>query len=109
MKYKKMKFNKILSELDSEEKARAWIWLAKFDGKEFCCPSCSGDKFYQHKKNPEIRECKDCHLYVRIRAKTIFQYSKVPLLIWLKAGVVKMWLNQAFKLNLLLFFLFTFK
>lgn len=85
MKYKKMKFNKILNELDSEEKARAWIWLAKFDGKEFCCPACSGEQFYQHKKNPEIRECKVCHLYVRIRAKTIFQYSKVPLLIWLKA------------------------
>ena len=80
-----MKFNKILSELDSEEKARAWVWLAKFDGKEFCCSACNGEQFYQHKKNPEIRECKDCHLYIRIRAKTIFQYSKVPLLIWLKA------------------------
>jgi hypothetical protein len=85
MKYQKMKCNKILSELNSEEKARAWIWLAKFDGKEFFCPTCSGEHFYQHKKNPEIRECKNCHLYVRLRVNTIFQYSKVPLLIWLKA------------------------
>jgi len=85
MKYQKLKCNKILIELDSEEKARAWIWLAKFDGKEFFCPACSRENFYQHKKNPEIRECKDCRLYVRIRVKTIFQYSKVPLLIWLKA------------------------
>lgn len=84
MKYQKMKCNKILSELDSEEKARAWIWLAKFDGKEFFCSVCSGENFYQHKKNPEIRECKDCHSHVRLRVKTIFQYSKVPLLIWLK-------------------------
>ena len=30
MKYQKMKCNKILAELDSEEKARSWIWLAKF-------------------------------------------------------------------------------
>jgi len=40
MKYRKLKFNKLLKELDCEEKARAWIWLAKFDGKEFICPKC---------------------------------------------------------------------
>lgn len=80
-----MKCNKILNELDSEEKARLWIWLAKFDGKEFSCPKCNSENFYQHKKNPEIRECKNCHFYVRLRSKTIFQYSKISLLIWLKA------------------------
>jgi hypothetical protein len=85
MKYQKMKCNKILAELDSEEKARSWIWLAKFDGKEFSCMKCSGEKFYQHKKNPEIRECQNCHSRVRLRANTIFQNSKMPLLIWLKA------------------------
>jgi len=85
MKYQRMKFNKILKELNSEEKARLWIWLAKFDGKEFVCPKCINENFYQHKKNPEIRECKSCHLYVRMRAKTIFQNSKIPSLIWLKA------------------------
>ena len=85
MKYRRMKFNKILKELDSEEKARSWIWLAKFDGKEFCCTKCSSEKFYQHKKSPEVRECKDCHFEVRIRANTIFHRSKIPMLIWLKA------------------------
>ena len=50
----KMQCNKILKELDSEEKARLWSWLAKFDGKEFSCPRCNGEDFYQHKKNPEI-------------------------------------------------------
>ena len=85
MKYQRMKFNKILKELDSEEKARLWVWLAKFDGKKFVCPKCSGESFYQHNKNPEIRECKNCHLYVRLRANTIFQNSKVPMLVWLKA------------------------
>jgi hypothetical protein len=43
-----MKFNKILKELYSEEKARLWVWLAKFDGKEFVCSRCSGKEFYQH-------------------------------------------------------------
>jgi len=35
MKYRRMKFTKILQELDSEEKARSWVWVAKFDGKNF--------------------------------------------------------------------------
>jgi len=85
LKYQRMKFSKIVKELDSEEKARAWIWLAKFDGKEFVCPKCSSEYYYQQKVQPEIRKCKTCGLRVRIRANTIFQNSKIPLLIWLKA------------------------
>ena len=85
MNYRRMKFNKILKELDSEEKARAWVWLARFNGKEFCCTKCCSEDFYQHKKNPEVRECKACHIEVRLRANTIFHRSKIPMLIWLKA------------------------
>ena len=85
LKYRRMKFSKILKELDSEEKARAWIWLAKFDGKDFVCPKCQGEHYYQQKVNPEIRKCKTCGLRLRIRANTIFQNSKLSLLIWLKA------------------------
>lgn len=84
MQYAHMRFWKIMNELDSEEKARAWIWLAKFDGKEFTCPKCKNETYYQHHKSPEIRECKKCHFEVRIRANTIFQKSKTPLLTWLK-------------------------
>lgn len=62
-----------------------WVWLAKFDGKMFICPECKHEDFYQHKKNPEIRECKSCHMYVRLRVNTIFQSSKLPMLTWLKA------------------------
>ena len=85
LKYHRMKFSKILKELDTESKARAWIWLAKFDGKDFICPKCLGESYYQQKVKPEIRKCKTCGLRVRIRANTIFQHSKIPLLIWLKA------------------------
>lgn len=85
MKYQRMKFGKILKELDTEEKARAWIWLAKFDSKDFVCPKCFGEHYYQQKVISEIRKCKACGLRVRIRANTIFQNSKIPLLIWLKA------------------------
>jgi ISXO2-like transposase domain len=84
MQYAHMRFWKIMNELDSEEKARAWIWLAKFDGKEFTCLKCKNETYYQHHKSPEIRECKKCHFEVRIRANTIFQKSKTPLLTWLK-------------------------
>jgi len=85
MKYRRMKFTKILQELDSEEKARSWVWVAKFDGKNFLCPKCQHEEFYQHKKSPEVRECKKCHFDVRLRANTIFQHSKTPMLVWLKA------------------------
>jgi hypothetical protein len=85
VKYRRMKFSRILRELDSEEKARAWVWLAKFDGKEFVCPKCGAESFYQHRKNPEVRECKVCHFEVRLRANTIFQNSKTPMLLWLRA------------------------
>jgi len=85
LKYQRMKFGKILRELDSEEKARAWIWLAKFDGKDFVCPHCLGETYYQQKTNPEIRKCKTCGQRIRIKANTIFQNSKIPLLTWLKA------------------------
>lgn len=85
MQYPHMKFCKLLSELDSEEKARAWIWLAKFDGKKFVCPKCSNETYWQHHKNPEVRECNRCHFEVRLRANTIFQHSKTSLLIWLRA------------------------
>lgn len=85
MKYAQMKFCKLLSELDSEEKARAWIWLAKFDGKEFICPKCANATYYQHRKKAEVRECKNCHFAVRLRANTIFQNSKIALLTWLRA------------------------
>jgi transposase-like protein len=80
-----MKFTKILQELDSEEKARIWVWAAKFDGKNFLCLKCRHEEFYQHKKSPEVRECKNCHFDVRLRANTIFQHSKTPMLVWLKA------------------------
>lgn len=85
MKYPQIKFCKLLGELDSEEKARSWIWLAKFDGKEFTCPKCANTTYYKHRKKVEVRECKNCHFAVRLRANSIFQNSKTPLLIWLRA------------------------
>ena len=85
MKYERMKLGKILRELDSEEKARIWVWLAKFDRKECICPKCKHNVYYQHKKRPDVRECKGCRFEVRLKANTIFQKSKTPLVTWLRA------------------------
>ncbi len=38
MPYNKMKCIEILHELDSEEKAQLWVWLAKFDEDNFFRP-----------------------------------------------------------------------
>ena len=54
LKYQRMKFSKILKELDTEEKARAWVWLAKFDGKDFVCPKCHSEHYYQQKVNSDF-------------------------------------------------------
>jgi transposase-like protein len=85
LKYERMKFSRILRELDREDKARLWIWLAKFEGKEFECPKCRHGSYWQHRHNPEIRDCKACRHRVRLRADTIFQNSKTPLVVWLRA------------------------
>lgn len=85
MKYQKMKAARLFSEINSEEKAREWIWQEKFGGKDFQCSKCESSEFYQHRKYPEIRECKKCHYEVRLRAGTIFQNSKTPLLTWVRA------------------------
>ena len=82
--YKRMKGIKILNELNSEEKAYQWVWEAKFGGKDFVCPNCQHESYYQHHKYPEIRECKKCHFEARLRANTIFQHSKTSMLVWLR-------------------------
>ncbi len=85
MDYQRMKSVKIHKEIDSEEKARQWVWKARFGGKNFICPQCEGESFWQHKAKPEIRECDTCRKAVRLRVGTIFQDSKLPLLTWIRA------------------------
>jgi hypothetical protein len=85
MKYQKMKASRLFAEIASEEKAQEWIWKEKFDGKGFQCPKCESPEFYQHRKYPEVRECKKCHHEVWLRAGTIFQNSKTSLLTWVRA------------------------
>ena len=73
------------TEITTEVDARNLIWQSRFQGRDFECPHCNSEKFYQHKTRPEVRTCKNCQKQTRVRAGTIFNSSKTSLLIWVKA------------------------
>ena len=83
--YKQFTSEKFFTEILTESDARDLIWKSRFDGLEFKCPHCEHEGYYQHKSRAEIRECQSCRKQIRVRAGTIFDSSKTPLLIWCKA------------------------
>ena len=85
MGYEKLKGGEFFVKIQTEEQARAWLWACKFAGKSFCCPHCQCEKFWQYQTRPEVRKCASCDQQIRVRSGTIFQNSKLPLLLWLKA------------------------
>ena len=84
-KYRRMKSPEFFERIKTEAQARDWVWKTRFEGKDFVCPQCSSESFYQYHNDPEIRKCQDCYHRVRLRTKTIFQHSNLPLLTWLRA------------------------
>lgn len=84
-KYERYTEVRFFKEVDTEEKARNLVWKTRFDGKEFSCSHCKADAYWQHSERPEIRECRSCHRQLRLRAGTIFQDSKTPILVWVRA------------------------
>jgi len=85
MEYKKLSGLEFFVQLNSEKKAREWIWLTRFGELGFECGHCGHQKYFQHQSRPEVRTCKQCRKQIRLRAGTIFENSKVPLLVWLRA------------------------
>lgn len=85
MNYTKLKPAEFFQAVGTEEKAREMIWRSKNNGKDFICPKCGAEDFYQFKKEVEIRKCKSCRAFVRLRVGTIFENSKTPLLVWVWA------------------------
>ena len=85
MAYDRLTVAKFFRVIDTEEKARDLVWRARFGGKDFVCPHCRREKFWQHKGRPEVRECVHCERQIRLRADTIFRRSKVSMLVWVRA------------------------
>ncbi len=84
MSYLKFKGMSFFKKINTEEKARNLVWKSRFNGKEFICPECGHEAFYQCHTEPEIRKCKSCKHLARLRVGTIFQHSKLPMLTWLR-------------------------
>lgn len=85
MRYNHYKVERFFQAINTETKARNFLWRVKFDGQAFRCPECRGKQYFHLKSRPEVRKCKSCHHHIRLRAGSIFESSKTDLLIWLKA------------------------
>lgn len=84
-RYERFGLIRFVQEIDTEEKARDWVWRSKFEGKDFRCRHCQSEEFYSHQVRPEVRTCRGCLKQNRLRAGTIFQNSKIPILTWVRA------------------------
>lgn len=84
-KYPKVSSSRFFNEILTESDARELIWKMKYGSSGFCCRSCDGKTFWELKSNPEIRECRSCNKQVRLRSGTMFEHSKLALLIWVRA------------------------
>jgi len=85
MAYERLSTPQFFDRFCSEEVARCELWRARFGGKDFVCPRCWHESFYQHQARPEIRQCRLCDQRVRLRAGTILEHTKLPILTWLRA------------------------
>lgn len=85
MIYETFGTSEFFRKVKTESKARQMIWMARFGGVDFDCPSCGNKRYYNIKTRPEIRKCAGCRKHVRLRAGTIFQDSRLPLLLWIRA------------------------
>ena len=87
MQYLRFKHIEFLRKINTEEKACNLVWQSRFGGKNFICPYCRCEGFYQYRchQKREVRKCKGCDKHVRLRAGNIFESSKVSMLTWMRA------------------------
>lgn len=82
MEYKRLELRGIFTVIQTEADARKWIWQSKCGGKDFVCPHCGCERYYELRSRPEVRKCAECRKQVRLRVGTIFTNSKLPLIKW---------------------------
>lgn len=85
MVYEAFLSDRFFSEVTTEAQAVGLLWRTKFDGKEFVCPHCAGERHYDIHDRAEVRVCAGCHRHIRLRAGTILEHSKTKILVWLRA------------------------
>lgn len=85
MTYKRFKGMSFFKAVRTEDAARTMAWQTRFEGKDFICPTCQSEKYWVYVCEPEIRKCQSCRTHVRLRKGTMFENSKVSMLIWLRA------------------------
>ena len=85
MGYKKYSTLGFFRTVRNEKRARDLVWRSKFDGKDFVCPHCQQEEYYQYKSEPEIRKCRKCHSQIRLRVGTALENSKSSVLTWVRA------------------------
>lgn len=85
MGYKRFKLAEFFEQVSTEQEARDLFWRAKFGGKDFECTRCFHERYYAFKTRPEVRRCRQCSKEVRVRAGTMLEFAKKPLLVWARA------------------------
>lgn len=85
MTYLRFKGMSFFKEIRTEDAARQLVWGTRFGGKEFVCPRCKHEAFWEYACEPEIRKCRGCEAHVRLRKGTMFENSKMPMLLWCRA------------------------
>lgn len=90
MAYQRLNSFEFFKKINSEEKARSLVWQTKFHGKDFVCPCCGSESYFQYISEPEIRKCKGCAKHVRLRKGTLFENSKISMQKWVWAIFIVM-------------------
>jgi hypothetical protein len=85
MRYERISTPEFFENFCTEEAARDLLWRSKYEGKDFVCPRCTHENFYQHNSRPEVRQCRLCDRQVRLRAGTLLENTKISVLIWVRA------------------------
>jgi len=85
MKYMRFKGMSFFKKVRTEDAARTLVWRTRFAGKDFVCPHCQCEGFWGYECELEIRKCKGCGEHIRLRAGTMFENSKLPMLLWVRA------------------------
>jgi transposase-like protein len=85
MVYEAFLTDRFFSEVTTEAAAISLLWKLKFAGAEFRCSGCGGCEYYQMNRRIDVRQCRSCRKQCRVRAGTIFENSKTPVLKWLRA------------------------